>query len=140
LFPSIVEDDSGDIILGSELDLADEEVLGPAVVYDTTSNTATIDEDPIRVPLGPAVEDIVGEFNGTDAVVDLPSNGPSIPSFTRKITLLLAHTGRRQPESQRCGGINEDLAIGDIAPSMSETRKNSIRPWRGNWPRMRMRT
>jgi len=67
----------------SALDLADVEMLGPAVVYDATPNTATVDEDPVGVPLGPAVEDIVGEFNGADTVVDLRCNGPSIPSFTR---------------------------------------------------------
>jgi len=43
---------SCNVILGSELDLADVEMLGPAVVYDATPNTATVDEDPVGVPLG----------------------------------------------------------------------------------------
>src|SRR5258708_7564570 len=88
-------------------------MLGPTVVYDATSNATAVDEDAVRVPLGPAVEDGVGEFNGANTIVDLPSNGPSIPSFTREDNAVVGPIpGDVNPESQRCGGINEDLAIG----------------------------
>jgi len=48
--------------------------------------------------------------------------------------------GATSPREQRCGGINEDLAIGGHRAIDVGDEEESIRPWRGNWPRMRMRT
>src|SRR5216684_1027593 len=69
LFTSVIEDDSGDVILASELNFTYIEMFGAAVVYDATTDATTVDEDPVGMPLRPAVEDGVGEFNCGDSIV-----------------------------------------------------------------------
>src|SRR6266851_21671 len=82
LFTSIIEDDSGDVILASELDFRDVKMLGAAVVYDASTNTTTIDEDSIRPEALPHVEDAIGEFDSADAIVDFSRYCSGITAFT----------------------------------------------------------
>ncbi len=83
-FAGVIEDDSGDVILTSELDLCHKEMLVAAVVYNAAADTTAIDEDSIRTPKGPRVEDVVGEFDGGDAIEDFAEYGSCITSLTRE--------------------------------------------------------
>ena len=60
----VVVYDTGDGVLGAELDFPNEEALVSALVHHTAAYAATIDEDAIRPPLGEAAEDLGGQFGG----------------------------------------------------------------------------
>ena len=51
------------------------------LINNTTANTATINEDTIRMPLGPAIEDPVGQFHSIDTIEDFAINCSGIAPF-----------------------------------------------------------